>query len=101
MKTVLQEYEAITKARYISGFPTSNNLDKWASYSKQNSYHPDRQQLRHDIGTEGAGRDLAQGSPDVPRQKDTTQTKGWRHYSDVGKRCSSTGPNGTRRPDKD
>ena len=32
------ESQELVKAKYISGFPTDKNLDKWASYAKRNSY---------------------------------------------------------------
>jgi hypothetical protein len=39
---------------YISGKDTK----KWAPYAGKNSYHADKAQLRHDLGTEGCKANL-------------------------------------------
>ena len=36
------------------GIGNKSNLKDWADYAMGNSYMPDKAQLRHDLGTEGA-----------------------------------------------
>jgi hypothetical protein len=40
-------------SKYISGLPTQNNLDKWASYAKRNSYGDNKAQCREQLAPAG------------------------------------------------
>ena len=76
-----KEADTITNARYISGFPTSNNLDKWASYAKQNSFDPkeSRAQSKRDLSEVKAGGRI--NSDDWQREpnKPYFEGRGWVH----------------------
>ena len=41
------------------GISNKDNLAGWADYAKSNSYMPDKAQLKHNLGTEGAKADYA------------------------------------------
>ena len=41
------------------GISNKDNLAGWADYAKSNSYMPDKAQLKHNLGTEGANADYA------------------------------------------
>jgi hypothetical protein len=41
--------------KFISGLPTDNNLDKWADYTKRNSYGDNKAQCRDQLAPVGRG----------------------------------------------
>jgi hypothetical protein len=58
--------------KFISGLPTRNSLDRWHTYAKQNSYHPDRAQLRNDL----SGKDATKDVNEMPKYPSTAERKG-------------------------
>jgi hypothetical protein len=85
-----EKAKEITRDCAIAG----DDLKGWREYAKGNSYHPDRAQLRHDIGTEGAKQDFGSGIPDMPRQK-RSEGKGWADMDKVTADNTFTGKDGT------
>ena len=75
--------------KYISG----DDLKGWANYAKGNSYHSDKAQTRHDIGTEGCDQDVAEGMPSMPKQKDS-EGQGYAPIDTVTARNTYTSNNG-------
>jgi hypothetical protein len=43
--------------KFISGIPTHNNLDKWQSYAKRNSYGDNKRQCRDQLAPVGGNRE--------------------------------------------
>jgi hypothetical protein len=54
--------------------PNKDNLAGWADYAKRNSYHPDKTELKHNLGGEGAKADFA--AHDVERLEATAAQRG-------------------------
>jgi hypothetical protein len=60
------------------GIGNKSNLNDWADYAKRNSYHADKSQLRHDIGTERANADYAANDVEDWRQPQRkSEGRGW------------------------
>jgi hypothetical protein len=71
--------------KYIAGEATNGNLKGWANYSKGNSYHADKSQLRHDIGTVGAAKDLkGDWSKDWQQPQKSQEGQGWAKINPAG-----------------
>jgi hypothetical protein len=82
----------VTMGKYIAGEATKGNLKSWGDYSKGNSYHADKAQLRHDIGTEGAAKDLkGDWSKDWQQPQKSQEGRGWAPMDTVTKRNTFTG----------
>lgn len=63
------------------GQPDGKDLKAWSNYSTSNSYHCDKAQLRHDIGTEGANADYKAGDVKDWKQPQRNDAKS-RYWSD-------------------
>jgi len=73
-------------------------LKDWSQYAKDNSYHPDKAQLRHDIGCDGCAGGYEQGIEDMPHQK--REGRGYSHIDSVTARNTYTSnKGGTKRED--
>jgi hypothetical protein len=82
----------------ISGVATKGNLKSWANYSKGNSYHADKAQLRHDIGTEGAAKDLkGDWSKDWQQPQKSEEGQGWAKINPAAKPNTYTTDSGSKR----
>ena len=85
------------KIRSIKGIGNKENLKDWADYAKSNSYIRDKAEARHNIGTEGCEKDLAEGLPPLPRQRDS-EGKGYAPIDKVTARNTyTTNDSGTKR----
>ena len=60
-----------------SGTPTKDNLAGWGAYAKGNSYQPDKAELQHKVGTQGAAADLKINEAEAPHNKPYFEGKGW------------------------
>ncbi len=69
------------------------NLAGWADYAKGNSYMPDKAQLKHNLGTEGANADYrAHDVKDWKQPQRKSEGRGW-----TGKADTYTGKGGSKR----
>jgi hypothetical protein len=60
------------------GIGDKSNLKDWAEYSKRNSYHANKAQLRHNIGMEGANADYAaHDDKDWRQPQRKSEGRGW------------------------
>lgn len=82
------------------GIGNKSNLKDWADYAKSNSYHADKAQLRHDIGTEGANADYRQGDVKHWKQPQRNDSKS-RYWADPVNKAAvpntTTGKGGSKR----
>jgi hypothetical protein len=63
----LSNLEIVTMTN--SGFATKDNLKDWSARAKENSFHQDKAESRHNIGCEGCDEDIEEGIPELPKQK--------------------------------
>ena len=82
--------------KFISGFATKDNLQDWAARAKQNSFHQDKAESRHNIGCEGCDQDIEEGLPELPRQR-REEGQGWANLNSVAAKNSYTGKSGSKR----
>jgi hypothetical protein len=88
----------VTMGKYIAGEATKGNLKSWGDYSKGNSYHADKAQLRHDIGTEGAAKDLAgDWSRDWQQPLKSQEGRGWAKINPAATPNTYTSKGGSKR----
>ena len=65
------------------GIGNKSNLKDWADYAMGNSYMPDKAQLRHDLGTEGANADYAAHDvEDWKQPQKQEEGRGWAKASE-------------------
>ena len=80
------------------GLANKDNLAGWAGRSKSNSYHTDKTQLRHDIGTEGAAKDFkGDWSDDWQMPQCKSEGRGWAKAKATTADNTYTGPGGSKR----
>jgi hypothetical protein len=93
-------------AKQPSGIASKDNLRDWADYAKSHSveYDPIKSQSKEDLapcGTYSRDNDyvISQqfGDWQVVPDKAKYEDRGFKHWSEVSKRNSYTGPNGTHR----
>lgn len=85
----------MTKDKSI-GIGNKDNLAGWADYAKGNSYMPDKAQLKHNLGTEGANADHAsQDVKDWKQRQKQAEGRDWTKASVTDN--TYTGKNGSKR----
>ena len=72
----------------ISGL-ANNNVD-WSVRARNNSYHADKAALRHDLGGEGAAKDL-KATETYPSQVRKFEGRGWAPMDKVTQANTFTG----------
>jgi hypothetical protein len=92
MQFLIKNVKVNQMGEYISGKATKGNLKSWANYSKGNSYHADKAQLRRDVSSVGAAKD-AKGdwSKDWQQPQKSQERQGWAPMDAVKKRNTFTG----------
>jgi hypothetical protein len=85
-------------SEYISGRPTKGNLRGWANYSKSNSYHCDKPQLRRDVSSVGAGKDVkGDWSKDWQQPQKSQEGRGWAKINPAANPNTYTTDSGSKR----
>ena len=59
-----------------TGIANKSNLSTWADYAKGNSYTPDKGELKHKLGTDGAAADLKINEAETPALKPYEEGRG-------------------------
>ena len=72
------------------GIANKSNNSQWSARSKDNSYHADKSQLRHDLGGEGAAKDL-KATETYPSQVRKFEGRGWAPMDKVTQANTFTG----------
>jgi hypothetical protein len=84
-------------SKYISGLPTQNNLDKWASYAKRNGYGDKKAQCKEQLAPLGRG-DRENDYPDKWQQTQKREEgKCYTFTNDLARSNSFTGDGGSKR----
>src|SRR5262245_62065146 len=90
-----KEADTIAKAAYKSGLATERNLTTWAKVSRDNSFHADKGQSRHDLDASTAGRDREDDYvPNDERWQEKQRQEEGRGYTfsnDLARKNSFTG----------
>jgi hypothetical protein len=84
--------------KFISGLPTQNNLDRWHSYAKQNSYGDNKRQCRDQLAPAGrhdAENDWSDDRWQEPQKK--TEGRGWADMNATTADNTYTGKVGSKR----
>jgi len=80
--------------KFISGIGKQSNLDKWASYAKQNSYGHNKPQAKRQLD----GRDKGHEADDGPTSVRTKEGRGWAEFTSYCQRESAyTGKGASKR----
>jgi len=80
------------------GIGNKSNLKDWAEYSKRNSCHADKAQLKHNLGTEGANADYrAHDVEDWNQPQRKEEGRGWAKAKATTSDNTYTGPSGSKR----
>jgi hypothetical protein len=80
----------IVGAKQMDGLATKSNNADWSARSKSNSYHCDKAQSRHDLGGEGAAKDL-KATETYPSQVRKSEGRGWAPMDKVTQANTFTG----------
>src|SRR4051812_34384098 len=89
----LNLFEGLSMSDYKStGLANKANNAAHSARSRANSFHADRNQSRHDLGGEGAGRDYKSGDELTPVR--TSEGRGWAKMDAVTQAKTFTGKGG-------
>jgi hypothetical protein len=92
-----EEAETISKAKYISGFATENNLGQWANYAKGNSYQTDKAQSKADLAPVQGWHDAEDQSDEWPVPQRQEEGRGWAKINPAAKPNTYTTDKGSKR----
>jgi hypothetical protein len=83
--------------KFISGLPTQNNLDRWHSYAKQNSYGDNKRQCRDQLNSGGRHDAKNHWSDKWQEPQKKTEGRSWADMKATTADNTYTGKGGTRR----